>query len=132
MNFFDEKFRLVLNFVDKVIGCIHICLCSAKAHERPFGNALCHRRLADHENVFANDLVPYSLLLFQRVGRDCAVFQPGAVNTVSHVKRIQARLGIDFKDAAVWREHFFRHLAMVDEMRLVDGMLIFPVKECRY
>ena len=129
MYFLNEKFRLVFDFVDKVIRCPHVCLYFAEAHKRPFGNAFCHRCLADHENIFGNSLVPYRLLLFKHIGRDSAVFQPGAVNAISHVKRIQSRLGIDFKDTAVRGEHFFRHLAMVDETRLVKSIFVILVKE---
>ena len=129
MYLFDEKFRLILDFVDKVIWCPHICLCLAEAHQRPLGNTFRHRCLADHEDVFDNGLVPYRLLFFKRFGRNGAVLQSGAVNAISHVKRVQARLGIDFKDAAVRSEHFFRHLAVVDEVRLVNSMLIILVKK---
>lgn len=69
MYLFDEKFRLVLNFVDKVIWCIHICLCSAKAHECPLSNTFRHRRLADHENIFRHNLIPHRLLFLQCVGK---------------------------------------------------------------
>ena len=92
MYLFDEKFRLILDFVDKVIWCPHICLCLAEAHQRPLGDTFRHRCLADHEDVFDNGLVPYRLLFFKRFGRNGAVLQSGAVNAISHVKRVQARL----------------------------------------
>ena len=86
VNFLDEKFGLVFDFVDKVFGCPHIRFPFAEAKKGPTSDGFRHWCLADNIDVFRNCRVPDCLMFFKGFRGEHCIAQSGAVDIIRKIE----------------------------------------------